>query len=390
MRVARRIANLPPYLFAEVDRQIARAKERGVDVISLGIGDPDFPTPQPVVERLKEAAEDPRNHRYPSYEGLREYRGAVADWYARRFGVNLDPDTEVVSLIGSKEGIAHIPWCFVDPGDLALVPDPGYPVYKISVLLAGGDAYPMRLVPESGWLPDLDAIPKDVRAKAKIMFINYPNNPTAAAVDGLDFYKRVVEFAKENSIIVCHDAAYSEVTFDGYSAPSFLQVPGAKDVAIEFHSLSKTYNMTGWRIGWAAGCVEVVEALGRLKTNLDSGIFQAVQCAAITALHSPPEHLNHVLAAYERRRDKVVSTLNDLGWALRPPRGTFYIWAPVPKGYSSVGFTQHLLDEIGVFVTPGIGYGSHGEGYFRVSVTIDDARLDEALRRFREAGISYS
>ncbi len=390
MRVARRISNLPPYLFAEVDKQIARARKSGVDVISLGIGDPDFPTPEHIVARLKQAADDPANHRYPSYEGLREYRAAVAAWYDRRFGVSLDPDTEVVSLIGSKEGIAHLPLCFIDPGDLALVPDPGYPVYRTSVLLAGGDVYFVPLTPERGWLPDLDAIPADVRARAALMFVNYPNNPTAATVDGLDFFTRVVEFARENSIIVCHDAAYTEVSFDGYSAPSFLQAPGAKEVGIEIHSLSKTYNMTGWRIGWAAGCAEVIEALGRLKTNLDSGIFQAVQHAAIAALTGSTEHLGRVLDAYRRRRDKVVAVLNELGWALEPPRGSFYIWAPVPDGYTSVSFTAHLLETIGVFVTPGVGYGPRGEGYFRISVTIDDSRLDEALRRWKSAGIRRS
>ncbi|MDI7245966.1 MAG: LL-diaminopimelate aminotransferase [Bacillota bacterium] len=392
MRVqqARRITNLPPYLFAEVDRQIAQARKRGLDVISLGIGDPDFPTPAPVVARLKEAAEDPANHRYPSYEGLREYRAAVAAWYERRFGVGLDPETEVVSLIGSKEGLAHIPWCFIDPGDLALVPDPGYPVYSTAVLLAGGDPFLMRLHPETGWLPDLDAIPGDVRSGAKLMFINYPNNPTAATVDGLGFFESVVEFARKNSIIVCHDAAYSEITFDGYTAPSFLQVPGAKEVGIEFHSLSKTYNMTGWRIGWAAGCREVVEALGRLKTNLDSGIFQAVQYAAITALETPPEHFAQVLPAYARRRKKVVAALNSLGWSLEPPKGAFYVWAPVPKGYSSIEFSRYVLDKAGVFVTPGIGYGPGGEGYFRISVTIDDARLEEALSRLEAAGVRFS
>ncbi len=392
MRVpeARRIANLPPYLFAEVDREIARARQRGVDVISLGIGDPDFSTPAPVVARLKEAAENPANHRYPSYEGLREYRAAVSAWYSRRFGVELDPDTEVVSLIGSKEGLAHIPWCFIDPGDLALVPDPGYPVYGTAVLLAGGDPFSMRLRPEAGWLPDLDAIPKDVRVKAKLMFINYPNNPTAATVDGLAFFESVVEFARENSVIVCHDAAYSEITFDGYRAPSFLQAPGAKEVGIEFHSLSKTYNMTGWRIGWVVGCAEVVEALGRLKTNLDSGIFQAVQYAAIAALESPTDHLAVVLPAYARRREKVVAALGRLGWDLEAPKGTFYVWAPVPKGLSSIEFSRHVLDKAGVFVTPGVGYGSSGEGYFRISVTIDDARLDEALSRLEEAGVRFS
>ncbi len=389
MRVARRIESLPPYLFAEVDKQIASARQRGVDVISLGIGDPDFPTPQRIVDRLKQAADDPANHRYPSYEGLREYRSAVAGWFARRFGVDLDPDTEVVSLIGSKEGLAHIPWCLLDPGDIALVPDPGYPVYNTAVLLAGGDPYPMRLSPESGWVPDLAAIPKDVRAKARIMFINYPNNPTSASIDGLEFFEQVVKFARENSIVVCHDAAYSEITFDGYVAPSLLQVPGAKDVGIEFHTLSKTFNMTGWRIGWAAGSAEVVEALGRLKTNMDSGIFQAIQWAAITALDNPPDHLGSVLEAYRRRRDRLVATLNDLGWRLRPPKGTFYVWAPIPRGYSSMEFTSRLLEEIGVFVTPGVGYGSCGEGYFRASVTLEDSRLDEALRRLREAGITY-
>jgi len=387
---ARRISNLPPYLFAEVEREIARARERGVDVISLGIGDPDFPTPGHVVAKLKEAVDDPANHRYPSYEGLREYRVAVAEWYKRRFNVDLDPDTEVVSLIGSKEGIAHIPWCFIDPGDVALVPDPGYPVYATGVLLAGGDAFPMRLGPETRWLPDLESIPRDVRAKAKLMFINYPNNPTAATVDGTRFFESVVEFAKENSIIVCHDAAYSEITFDGYVAPSFLQVPGAKEVGIEFHSLSKTYNMTGWRIGWAAGCKDVIEALGRLKTNIDSGIFQAIQYAAIAALETSPEHFSQVLPAYASRREKIVAALNRLGWSLELPKGTFYVWAPVPEGYTSISFSKYVLEKAGVFLTPGVGYGSAGEGYFRISVTISDARLEEAISRLEDAGVRFS
>ncbi|HHY47178.1 MAG TPA: LL-diaminopimelate aminotransferase [Firmicutes bacterium] len=385
---AERIKNLPPYLFAEVDKAIARAKQEGKDVISFGIGDPDLPTPSYIVDRLVEEARNPENHRYPSYEGLPAFRRAVAEWYKRRFGVELDPDTEVVSLIGSKEGIAHISLCYVNPGDINLVPDPGYPVYSIGTLLAGGTSYMMPLDEKAGFLPDLDAIPVEVRRRAKLMFINYPNNPTAA-VATKEFFARVVEFAREYDIVVCHDAAYSEVTFDGYKAPSFLEVPGAKEVGIEFHSLSKTYNMTGWRLGWACGSARVIEALGRVKTNIDSGVFQAIQYAGVTALTGPDEHTARACETYQKRRDMVISGFNSLGWDIKPTKGTFYIWAPVPPGFTSIAFSNYVLEKAAVFLTPGIGYGQHGEGYFRISLTTPDHRIQEALERLKKAGIRF-
>lgn len=388
MDFAKRISQLPPYLFAEIDRKIAWAKSQGVDVISLGIGDPDIPTPPHIVEALQEEARNPQNHRYPSYEGLPEFREAVAEWYQKRFGVTLDPKKEVVSLIGSKEGIAHIPLCFVDPGDITLVPDPGYPVYRIGTLLAGGQAFPMPLLEENGFLPDLEMIPEDVRHKAKILYINYPNNPTAATAP-LEFFERVVDFARRYDIVVCHDAAYSEVAFDGYKAPSFLETRGAKDVGIEFHSLSKTFNMTGWRIGWACGNADVIEALGRVKTNIDSGVFQAIQYAGIAALRGPAAPVQEASRIYQRRRDVVIEGLRELGWDIAPPKASFYIWARVPRGFDSIGFASHLLERAGVVVTPGVGYGIYGEGYFRISLTLKEERIREALSRMKEAGIRF-
>ncbi|MBI2914462.1 MAG: LL-diaminopimelate aminotransferase [Firmicutes bacterium] len=388
METAQRIRNLPPYLFAEIDRKIAEAKARGVDVISLGIGDPDRPTPENIVDRLVSEAKNPRNHRYPSYEGLKGFRQAVAEWYRRRFGVGLDPDKEIVSLIGSKEGIAHISLCFVDPGDVNLIPDPAYPVYGIGTLLAGGEAYLLPLRAERGYLPDLAAIPSDVARRSKLMFLNYPNNPTAA-VASLGFFREVVDFARQHNIVVCHDGAYSEVTFDGYEAPSFLQAPGAKDVGIEFHSLSKTYNMTGWRIGWAAGSAAVIEALGRVKTNVDSGVFEAIQHAGIEALLGSQDSVQRMCDLYRRRRDLVVEALAGLGWRLEEPKASIYIWAPTPSGYTSKEFAALLLEKAGVVVAPGIGYGPNGEGYFRISLTLEDSRIGEALDRIKASGIKY-
>lgn len=389
MKVATRIAKLPPYLFAEIEQKIAEAKAAGVDVISLGIGDPDKPTPANVVRVMQEEVAKPHNHRYPSYRGLAAFREAVAGWYQRRFGVTLDPAAHVVSLIGSKEGIAHVSLCFVDPGDISLVPDPGYPVYAIGTLFAGGEAYPMPLREQNGYLVDLSEIPTDVAKKAKMMFLNYPNNPTGA-VAPLSHFEEVVRFAKEYDIVVCHDAAYSEVTFDGFEAPSFLQTPGAMDVGIEFHSLSKTYNMTGWRIGWAAGNAEVIEALGRIKTNIDSGIFEAIQHAGIEALTGPQESVTAMRALYRERFEVAVRGLRELGWTIDPPKATIYLWAPVPGGMASNEFAKILLERAGVAVTPGIGYGEHGEGYFRISVCVETERIAEAMRRIKEAGIRWS
>jgi LL-diaminopimelate aminotransferase len=389
METAQRIKALPPYLFAQIDKKIAEAKARGVDVISFGIGDPDLPTPEHIVKKLQEKAADPSTHRYPSYEGLSVYREAVANWYKRRFGVELNPDTEVVSLIGSKEGIAHLPLCYVDPGDVCLVPDPAYPVYAIGVLFAGGESYKMPLLEENGFLPDLEAIPADVAKKAKILYLNYPNNPTGAVADK-EFFQKAVEFAKTYDIIVCHDAAYTEIAFDGYKPISFLEVTGAMDVGIEFHSLSKTYNMTGWRVGWAAGNADIVSALGRIKTNIDSGIFEALQYAGIEALEGSQDCIDENMKVYTHRRDLLVEGLKKLGWPIEKPKATIYVWAPVPAGMNSTDFAALLLDKAGVVVTPGIGYGESGEGYFRMSLTLPTERLEEGLRRIEEAGIRYA
>ncbi len=380
LRGARRIAELPPYLFAEVDRRIAEKRAQGFDVISLGIGDPDLPTPPHVVEVLQETAAVAANHRYPDYYGLKDLREAVADWYRGRFGVALDADAEVLPLIGSKEGIAHLPTAWVDPGDLVLVPDPGYPVYSIGTLLANGEVYWLPLHAERGFLPDLASIPRDVARRARVLWLNYPNNPTAA-VAPLEFFREVVDFAWEHGILVCHDNAYSEVAFDGYRAPSFLEVDGAREIGLEFHSLSKTYNMTGWRIGMVVGNATAIEALGRVKTNVDSGVFQAVQYAAIAALRGDQTWLQGRNDHYQRRRDAVLVTLRKLGVPAPTPRASLYVWGPVPAGWKSVDFSLRLLDETAVWITPGVGFGPAGEGYFRISLTTPDDRLEEALGR---------
>lgn len=380
---AQRIKNLPPYLFARIEKLIKEKRDAGVDIISLGIGDPDMPTPGFIIEELQKQAEVGENHQYPSSVGMPAYREAVARWYSNRFGVELDGANEVVSLIGSKEGIAHISFCYLNPGDLVLVPDPGYPVYAGGAILAGAEPYYMPLLAENGFLPDLNAIPADIARRAKIMFINYPNNPTGA-VAGEEFYLNVIAFAKEYNILICHDAAYSEIAFDGYQPPSFLQYPGAKEVGIEFHSVSKTYNMTGWRIGWAAGNHQVVEALGRLKSNIDSGQFQAVQYAAIKGLTGSQEAVRQMRQVYQERRDILVDGLNSMGWQLAKPKATFYVWAPVPAGYNSESFAEMVLDKTGVVVTPGSGYGSASDGFFRMALTVKKERMVEALERMKK------
>ncbi|HEY8910433.1 MAG TPA: LL-diaminopimelate aminotransferase [Desulfosporosinus sp.] len=380
---ARRIQALPPYLFARIDEKIADAKAKGVDVISLGIGDPDLPTPDHIIDELVKAVRNPENHRYPSYIGMLEFRQAVAEWYKRRSNIVLDPKKEVVTLIGSKEGIAHIAFCYLNPGDIALIPDPGYPVYGVGTLLAGGVPYIMPLKEENSFLPDLDLIPEEVAHQAKLMFLNYPNNPTGAIADE-SFYLKVVAFAKKYDIIVCHDGPYSEITFKGYKPLSFLEIPGAKEVGIEFHSMSKTYNMTGWRIGWAAGNARVIEALGRIKSNIDSGVFQAIQEAAIVGLLGNQEIVQEHCLIYQERQDMVVEGLTALGWNVEKPKATIYVWAKVPKGYTSTSFCELILDKAGVVVTPGNGYGEYGEGYFRISLTIKTERLREALQRIKD------
>ncbi len=378
MRIAKRIEALPPYLFATLDAKLAAKRAEGVDVISLGVGDPDMPTPEHVVEAMRAAINDPATHRYPSYWGSLEFRQAVARWYATRFGVNLDPETEVMALIGSKEGLGHLPVAFVDPGDEALVPDPGYPVYAVSTRLAGGEPVPLPLSADRGYQPDFATA--RVRRRTKFLWLNYPSNPTAAVADA-SMFARAVTFAREHDLLVAHDAAYSEITFDGYVAPSILQFPGAKDVALEFGSASKFFNMTGWRIGWCAGSAEAIRALAVVKTNLDSGQFTAIQRAAVAALDGPADHLEELRAIYQRRRDVVVDGLNALGWSLKPPLGSVYVWVPTPEGKSSVGFADLLLDRAGVFVAPGTGYGERGEGFVRFSLTAPDDRLSEAMDR---------
>jgi LL-diaminopimelate aminotransferase len=383
IRPARRIENLPPYLFAEVDRRIAEKRAAGFDVISLGIGDPDLPSPPHVVEAAQEAVADPRRHRYPDYYGLPEFRKAIARWYERRFEIALDPDKEVLPLIGSKEGIAHIATAFVDPGDVVLVPDPGYPVYSIGTMLANGEPYLLPLRAERGFLPDLDAIPGDILERARILWINYPNNPTAA-VAPMEFFEEAVAFGRRHNLLVCHDNAYSEVCYEGYRAPSFLEVPGAKEVGVEFHSLSKTYNMTGWRTGMMVGNPIAIEALGRVKTNVDSGIFDAVQIASIAALDGDQTWVDERNARFQARRDATIATLRKIGVDAPAPKASLYIWAPVPAGQKSVDFSLRVLDEAAVWLTPGVGFGANGEGFFRISLTVPDQRLAEALERLEQ------
>ncbi len=385
--LARRLSKLPPYLFAEIDRLRQEAIRRGMDIINLGIGDPDLPTPPHIVSRMQEAAADRRNHQYPSYEGMLSFRQAAADWYSKRFGVTLDPITEVLSLIGSKEGIGHIPLAFVDPGDVVLVPDPGYPVYQAGTIFAEGVPHFMPLTREGGFLPDLLAIPAETLKKARILFLNYPNNPTAALAPRA-FFAEAVAFARKHRLILCHDAAYSEVAFDGDLPDSLLAVEGAKEVAIEYHSLSKTYNMTGWRIGFAAGSPEILAGLGRIKTNLDSGVFQAVQEAAIAALRGPQDCVEAMRAIYKERRDALVDGLSALGFAVDRPKATFYVWIGVPKGHTSASFASALLSEVGIVMTPGTGFGRHGEGYIRAALTVDVSRVKEAVDRIAASDLS--
>ncbi len=377
---AERLKHLPPYLFAEIDKKKAALQAQGVDIISLGIGDPDLPTFPHIVERLKRAAENPANHRYPDYEGMPSYRAACADWVRARFGVSLDPRSEVVSLIGSKEGIAHLPLAFVNPGDVVLYTSPGYPVYRIGTLFAGGEPYPLPLTEENGFLPDLDAIPGRVLKKARLLFFNYPNNPTGAGC-GKEFFEKVVAFAGRHGIIACHDSAYSEMFYDGVAPGSFLAVPGAREVGCEFHSLSKTYNMTGWRVGFACGNPDIMAGLGKIKTNIDSGIFQAVQEAGIAALSGDQAPVAEMRRVYQERRDLAASRLQGMGFSFRPPVATFYMWVRVPPGQTSASFCERVLAEAGVVVTPGNGFGDAGEGYFRVALTVGLPRLSEALDR---------
>lgn len=383
---AERLQKLPPYLFQELDRLRDQVRARGVDIIDLGVGDPDQPTPPHIIEALNAAAQDPRTHKYPAYSGLSRFREVAADWYKRRFDVDLIPNQEVITLIGSKEGLAHFPLAFVNPGDVVLTPSPAYPVYKGSTILAGGVPVEMPLRKENGFLPDLAAMDSALLQKAKVMVINYPNNPTAACAD-LEFYERVAALAKKHEIIVVSDAAYTEMAYDGYRPPSFMQVAGAREVGIEFHSLSKTYNMTGWRIGFAVGNAQLVAGLGQVKSQIDSGAFDAVQLAGITALTASQDCVAQMNKLYAGRREVLVKGLQGLGLEVERPKATFYVWCGVPAGQTSTDFCRKLLEEAGVVSTPGVGFGSAGEGYVRFALTVDEARLQEAVDRLAGLGL---
>lgn len=377
---AARIENIPPYLFARIDKIKAEQISKGVDVIDLTIGDPDLPTPKSIISQMSQSIQNPKTHRYPSYAGMLAMRQAAAEWFLHRFKVELDPEGEVITLIGSKEGIAHIPLAFIDSGDYGLVPDPGYPVYKTAILFAGGTPHLLPLLPQNRFLPDLGTIPQEIAHKAKLVFFNYPNNPTAAA-GTKEFYVEVVAFCQRYNIIACHDAAYTEIYFDGHKPMSFMEVDGAKEVGIEFHSLSKTFNMTGWRLGFAVGNAEIIEGLGRIKTNIDSGVFEAIQEAGITALKHCSHETETLRLIYQERRDLFVSGLQKIGLLVEPPTGTFYVWAPVPQGYTSMDFTTLLLNQTGILATPGNGFGPTGEGFVRFSLTAATDRIEEALGR---------
>lgn len=378
-----RIKSLPPYLFAELDKKIAEKKKEGKEIISFGVGDPDLPTPEHIVKACCEAAKKPENHRYPSYEGMLEFREAVAERCKRDYGLSLDPEREIIALIGSKEGIHNFPFAFVDPGDYVLCPDPGYPVYKTSAIFACAKPYAMPLKKENNFLPDLDKIPSEVARKAKIMWINYPNNPTSA-IATKDFYREVIDFAQDYNIIVASDEAYSKMTFDDYKAPSFLEVEGAYEVGIVFDSLSKTYNMTGWRIAYAFGNEKIINGLKKVKTNVDSGVSQIIQEAAIVALTSSQDCIRETLKIYQTRRDLLYSGLRELGLKCEKPRATFYLWVEVPEGKGSIEFATELLDKAGVVCTPGVGFGEHGEGFVRFALTQNEEKIKKALKKMRE------
>ncbi|MFB2880848.1 pyridoxal phosphate-dependent aminotransferase [Floridanema aerugineum] len=387
MQFAQRLEKIPPYLFAELDRKRDELVSQGVDIINMAIGDPDKPTPVHIVTAMHEAIDDPSTHNYPPYRGTKEYRQAVVNWMERRFGVSgLNPETEVIPSIGSKEAIHNTFLAFVEPGDYTLIPNPGYPVYRTSTFFAGGEPYYMPLLPERGFLPSLQAIPEQVASKAKLLWVNYPNNPTGATAS-LEFFAQLVQFCQKYDILLCHDHAYSEIAYEGYQPPSVLQIPGAKEIAIEFHSLSKSYNMAGWRIGFVVGNALGIKGLSQVKTNIDSGIFKAIQRAAIAAYSTSSAELQQVLSVYQKRRDIVVEGLRSLGWTIEAPKATLYVWVPVPKGYTSAEFVTLLLEKCAIVVPPGNGYGDAGEGFFRIALTVSEERLSEAMQRMKQAGI---
>lgn len=389
MQFAKRLEKIPPYLFAEIDRKRHELMAQGVDIINMGSGNPDKPTPDRILQVMHTAIEESSNHQYPPYQGLSEFRAAAGQWMERRFGVSgLNPDTEIVSSIGSKEAIHNTFLAFVESGDYTLIPDPGYPVYRSATIFAGGEPYRMPLKAENHFLPDLTAIPEAVAKKSKLLWVNYPNNPTGA-VASWEFFEELVTFCREYDILLCHDHAYSEIAYEGYQPPSVLQVPGAKDVAIEFHSLSKSYNMAGWRIGFVVGNALGIQGLKQVKSNVDSGVFKAIQKTAIAAFASTEAEFQPMISLYQKRRDLLVQGLQSLGWPIQPPGATLYVWAPVPQGYTSQEFVTLLLEKCGIIVAPGNAYGKNGEGFFRIAITLGEYRIQEAIARMKAAGIRY-
>lgn len=380
IKYSKRLVNLPPYLFVEIDKAKRKARQDGRDLIDLGIGDPDLPTPDNVIERLHQAAQDPKNHKYALDQGMPVLRQGIADWYKKRFNVSLNPETEILPLIGSKEGIAHMPLAFVNRGDYVLAPNPSYPPYRGSTILSDGNVQDMPLLEKNNFLPDFKKIPLEARKKARLMFLNYPNNPTGAVADA-GFYRQAIAFASKHNIIIAHDAAYSEMSYDGYKPISFLEVEGAKDTGVEFHSLSKTYNMTGWRIGWVCGNAEIVSGIAKVKSNIDSGIFSAIQVAGVEALTGPQEHIRKMNAIYQERRDVLCEGLDKIGWKFSKPKAAFYVWINVPKGRDSRSFSALLLDKADIVATPGVGFGEYGEGYIRFALTVPKERIAEAIER---------
>jgi len=390
MKTAKRLELIPPYLFARIDEKKAEALAKGVDVINMGIGDPDMPTFPHIVKSMQEAVADPSTHDYPPYTGTLDYRKAAVKWVAERFGVReFDPVTECISSIGSKESIHNIFFAFVDPGDYTLIPDPGYPVYNTGTIFTGGISHRMPLLAENNFMPDLSKIPTEIAAKAKLMFLNYPNNPTSA-IATLEFFQEAVDYCKKHEILLCHDMAYSEISFDGYRSPSIFNAKGAEDIAIEFHSLSKSYNMTGWRAGWVLGNKQAIKALSQVKTNVDSGIFKAIQRAGIDAFKTPQKLLDERNKIYEERRDAILEGLRSLGWTIEPPKSSMFVWAPIPQKWSSAAeFCEYILEECGIVVSPGNAFGDSGEGYFRIAMTNDLSRVREAFARMKAKGIKF-
>ena len=389
MQLAKRLEKIPPYLFTEINRKHNELIERGVEVINFGVGDPDQPTFNHIVQAMHEAIQNSTNHHYSPNKGLKEYRQAAADWMKRRFGVeDLNPETEIISSIGSKESIHNIFLAFVNPGDYTIIPDPGYPVYRTSTIFAEGQPYSVQLRAENGFLPILRSIPQEVAEKAKLLWVNYPNNPTGATAS-LDFFQELVDFCRHYNIMLCHDNAYSEIAYDNYKSPSILQIPNAKDIAIEFHSLSKTYNMTGWRIGFVVGNSLGIKGLSQVKSNIDSGVFKAIQKAAIAAFSTTEKDLQNLVAVYQKRRDILIKGLQSLGYPIKPNLASFYVWVPIPKNYTSQEFATLLLEKCSIVVLPGKGYGASGEGFIRIALTVEEKRIYQALQRMKNAGINY-